>query len=106
MTQKETNLRSVFFLVIGILLLLSLVICIYIVSGESDLIKVSSEVVEVGTEKTSSGKVKIAVAYDVDGQPYRFDEYYYKGEIQVGDKVDIYYHDKNPTSVQTFKTKR
>ena len=106
MTQKETNLRSVFFLVIGILLLLSLVICIYIVSGESDLIKVSSEVVEVGTEKTSSGKVKIAVAYDVDGQPYRFDEYYYKGEIQVGDKVDIYYHDKNPTSVQTFKTKK
>ena len=49
MTQKETNLRSVLFLVIGILLLLSLIICIYIVSGESDLVKVTSEVTEIKT---------------------------------------------------------
>ena len=82
MTQKETNLRSVFFLVIGILLLLSLIICIYIVSGERDLIKVNAEVVEVGTGRTSNGKVKVAVTYDVDGQPYRFDEYYTKSELQ------------------------
>ena len=106
MTQKETNLRSVFFLVIGILLLLSLIICIYIVSGERDLIKVNAEVVEVGTGRTSNGKVKVAVTYDVDGQPYRFDEYYTKEKIQTGDKVEIYYHEKNPTSVQTFKTKK
>ena len=56
MARKETNLISVLFLVIGILLLLSLVICIYIVSGESDLVKISAEVVDVSGEDTSSGK--------------------------------------------------
>ena len=61
MTQKETNLRSVLFLVIGILLLLSLIICIYIVSAESDLIKISAEVVEVDTKRTSTGKVKLLI---------------------------------------------
>ena len=106
MTQKETNVRSIFFLVIGVLLLLSLVICIFIVSAESDLVKIKAEVVEVGTERTSSGKVKIAVTYDVDGQPYRYNEYYYKGEVQTGQNVEIFYHSKNPTSVQTFKTNK
>ena len=44
MTERETVLRSVLFLVIGILLLLSLVICVYIVSDERDLIKVEADV--------------------------------------------------------------
>ncbi|MBR6820763.1 MAG: hypothetical protein IKM55_00895 [Bacilli bacterium] len=106
MTQKETNLRSVLFLVIGILLLLSLIICIYIVSAESDLIKISAEVVEVDTKRTSTGKVKLVVNYDVNGQPYKYDNYMYKGEIQVGDKVSLYYHEKQPASVQPFKTNK
>lgn len=106
MTQKETNLRSVLFLVIGILLLLSLIICIYIVSAESDLIKISAEVVEVDTKRTSTGKVKLVVNYDVNGQPYKYDNYMYKGEVQVGDKVSLYYHEKQPASVQPFKTNK
>lgn len=106
MTQKETNLRSVVFLVIGILLLLSLIICIYIVSAESDLIKISAEVVEVDTKRTSTGKVKLVVNYDVNGQPYKYDNYMYKGEVQVGDKVSLYYHEKQPASVQPFKTNK
>lgn len=106
MTQKETNLRSVLFLVIGVLLLLSLIICIYIVSTESDLIKISAEVVEVDTKRTSTGKVKLIVNYDVNGQPYKYDNYMYKGEVQIGDKVPIYYHEKNPSSVQPFKTNK
>lgn len=106
MTQKETNLRSVLFLVIGILLLLSLVICIYIVSAESDLIKIAAEVVEVDTKRTSTGKVKLIVNYDVNGQPYKYDNYMYKGEVKIGDKVSLYYHEKNPSSVQPFKTNK
>ena len=61
MTQKETNLRSVLFLVIGILLLLSLVICIYIVSGESDLVKTSAVVTEVSKDSSGTGKTDISV---------------------------------------------
>ena len=105
MTQKETNLRSVLFLVIGILLLLLLVICIYIVSGESDLVKTSAVVTEVSKDSSGTGKTDISVTYDVDGQSYKYD-YYHKGEIEEGDKVTIYYHEKNPSSVQTFKTNK
>lgn len=105
MTQKETNLRSVLFLVIGILLLLSLVICIYIVSGESDLVKTTALVTEVSKDSGGTGKTDISVTYDVDGQSYKYD-YYHKGEVEEGDKVTLYYHEKNPSSVQTFKTNK
>ncbi len=97
MTQKETNFRSVLFLVIGILLLLSLVICIYIVSGERDLVKTSAEV------DSNNGEIVI-VTYDVDGQPYKYE--YGKGEYKTGDKVTIYYHENNPSLVQKFKTNK
>ena len=105
MTQKETNLRSVLFLVIGILLLLSLVICIYIVSGESDLVKTTALVTDVSKDSAGTGKIDISVTYDVDGQSYKYD-YYHKGEVEEGDKVTLYYHEKNPSSVQTFKTNK
>lgn len=105
MARKETNLISVLFLVIGILLLLSLVICIYIVSGESDLVRISAEVVDVSGEATSSGKSEISVIYDVDGQTYKY-SYYHKEEVKTGDNVTIYYHEKNPTMVQTFKVNK
>lgn len=104
MTQRETNLRSVLFLVIGILLLLSLVICLYIVSSESDLVKVTSEVTEI---KTNTEDIEIYVNYDVDGQSYK---YLYEPdnpeEYKMGDRVVIYYHEKAPSSVQTFKTSK
>ena len=105
MTQKETNLRSVLFLVIGILLLLSLVICIYIVSGENDLVKTKALVVEVNKDSSGTGKTDISVTYDVDGQSYKYD-YYHKGKVEEGEKVTIYYHENNPSSVQTFKTNK
>jgi hypothetical protein len=101
MTQKETNLRSVLFLVIGILLLLSLIICIYIVSGERDLVQVSSEVVELVDPETGG----LIVTYDVDGQTYRYD-YGPNTEYQVGDRINIYYHTTNPSLVQKFKTNK
>lgn len=46
-SNKEINVRSIIFLVIGILLVLSLVICIYIVSGERDLVSINATVVNV-----------------------------------------------------------
>ncbi len=105
MTERETNIRSVLFLVIGILLLLSLVICIYIVSSESDLQRTEAEVLEVVKDADGTGKNDVTVAYDVDGTTYKYN-FYYKKDIEVGDFVKMYYHQKNATSVTTFKTKK
>lgn len=103
MTERETNIRSVVFLVIGILLLLSLVICIYIVGSESDLVKISAEVLEVKKDADGTGKNDVTVLYEVDGTSYKYN-FYYKDKINEGDFIDIFYHEKNNTSVTTFKT--
>lgn len=105
MSSKETNIRSVLFLVIGILLLLSLVICIYIVSSESDLVETEALVKNVKEDADGSGKNDVTVEYEVDGVPYRYN-FYYNKEVSEGDTVNIYYHEKNNTSVTTFKTSK
>lgn len=105
MTVKETNLRSLLFLVIGILLLLSLIICVYIVSGERDLIKIEADVIEVKEDTSSEDKNSITIIYDVNGIQYEY-AYVTKNEFAIDDKVSIYYHEDNPTSVQTFKTNK
>lgn len=102
MTDRETNIRSVLFLVIGILLLLSLVICIYIVNGEKDLVKTEATVTEVKKDAGGTGKNNIKVIYEVDGKSYGYD-YYIKDDVNVNDKVTIYYHADKETSVTTFK---
>ena len=50
MTDRDINIRSVLFLVIGILLVLSLIICIYIVVNEKDLVKTEASVIEVNKD--------------------------------------------------------
>ena len=105
MSSKETNIRSVLFLVIGTLLLLSLVICIYIVSSESDLVETEALVKNVKEDADGSGKNDVTVEYEVDGVPYRYN-FYYNKEVSEGDTVNIYYHEKNNTSVTTFKTSK
>lgn len=105
MTDRETNLRSVLFLVIGILLLLSLVICILIVGGESDLVEVAAEVSSVSSEPDSSGKYEVQLIYEVDSVSYQY-VYTTKETVSRGEKVKIFYHSKNKTSVQSFKTSK
>lgn len=102
MTDRETNIRSVLFLVIGILLLLSLVICIYIVSGEKDLVEIDSTVIEVKKDANGTGKNEVTVVYDVDGTSYEYN-FYSKEDVNVDDKVPIFYHSENATSVTTYK---
>ena len=51
MTNKEINIRSIIFLIIGILLVLSLVICIYIVNSQKDLKTVDAIVTNVKEDK-------------------------------------------------------
>lgn len=105
MTERETVLRSVLFLVIGILLLLSLVICVYIVSDERDLIKVEADVTDVTKDVDGTGKNDVTISYEVDGVTYH-DNFYYKDDVNVDDKIPIYYHENNVESIKTFKTSK
>lgn len=105
MTERETVLRSVLFLVIGILLLLSLVICVYIVSDESDLIKVEADVTDVTKDVDGTGKNDVTISYEVDGVTYH-DNFYYKDDVNIDDKIPIYYHENDVKSIKTFKTSK
>lgn len=105
MTERETNLRSVLFLVIGILLLLSLVICIYIVNDERDLVKTEADVISVTKDVDGTGKNDVTLSYEVDGVAYRYN-FYYKDDVNVDDKITIYYHEKSVTTIKTFKTSK
>ena len=105
MTDKEVSFRSIIFLVIGILLLLSLVICIYIVNDDRDLVMVSATVVDVKKDSEGTGKNDVTVSYMVDNTFYNYN-FYYKDDVNVGDSIDIYYHSKSVTSVKTFKVSK
>lgn len=105
MTEKEINLKSVLFLIIGILLLLSLVICIYIVNGERDLVSVEANVIDVKKDENGTGKNDITVSYDIAGTSYNYN-FYYKDNVNINDKITLYYHEKNVNTVTTFKTNK
>ena len=105
MTNKEVNLRSILFLVVGILLLLSLVICIYIVRRDRDLVQTKAEVIDVKKDSDGTGKNDVTVIYDVGNTSYRYN-FYYKDEVNIEDQINVYYHKNNPTVVQTFKTSK
>ena len=105
MTEKETMLRSVLFLVIGILLLLSLIVCIFLVGRESDLVKINASVIDVKKDVDGTGKNNVKIAYNVDGTVYNYN-FETKKDLNVDDEYVIYYHKKKVNSVQDYKTSK
>ncbi len=105
MTNKEINIRSIIFLVIGILLVLSLVICIYIVNSQRDLKSVEAIVTNVKEDKDGTGKNDVTVIYEVDGTSYKY-SFYYRDDIRVDDKLNIFYHEKTPNEVQAYRVSK
>lgn len=105
MTDKEISFRSIIFLVIGLLLLLSLIICINIVNSDKDLVLISATVIDVKEDSEGTGKNDVTVSYMVDNTFYNYN-FYYKDDIKVGETIDVYYHSKNVTSVQSYKTSK
>ena len=105
MTNKEISIRSIIFLVIGILLVLSLVICIYIVNSQRDLKAVEAIVTNVKEDKDGTGKNDVTVIYEVDGTSYKYN-FYYRDDIKVDDKLNIYYHVKTPNEVQAYRVSK
>jgi hypothetical protein len=104
-TNKEINIRSIIFLVIGILLVLSLVICIYIVNSQRDLKSVEAIVTNVKEDKDGTGKNDVTVIYEVDGTSYKY-SFYYRDDIRVDDKLNIFYHEKTPNEVQAYRVSK
>ena len=105
MSDRETNLRSIVFVIIGVLLLLSLIICIYLTNGEKDLVPIDAKVINVKKDSDGTGKNDVIVTYDVNNITYEY-RFYYRDDVNVDDKITIYYHENNVTSVQTFKTSK
>ena len=105
MTNKEISIRSLVFLVIGILLVLSLVICINIVNSEKDLVATNATVIKIKEDKDGTGKNDITAVYDVGKTTYQYN-FYYRDDIKVDDEIKIYYHEKDVTSVQVSKTSK
>ncbi|MBQ4030702.1 MAG: hypothetical protein II625_02995 [Bacilli bacterium] len=103
--DKETKLRSVLFFVIGFLLVLSLLICIYIVAGESKLVPVEATVVNVTKDAGGVGIDNVEISYTVDGSVYGtyFDS---KKDLKNGDKINVYYYSNDYTQVKYSKTSK
>ena len=105
MTEKETMLRSVLFLVIGILLLLSLIVCIFLVVRESDLVKIDATVIDAKNDVNGTGKNNVKIAYTVDGTVYNY-SFETKKSLNIDDSYSIYYHKNKVNSVQDYKTSK
>lgn len=105
MSDREISLKSIIFLIIGILLVLSLVICIYLVNSEKDLVKISAVVTSVKEDSDGTGKNDITVSYNINNIYYDY-SFNYKDDIKLNDKVDIYYHENEPVKVQSYKTSK
>ena len=103
MAQRESTLRSVLFLVVGALLVFSLIVCIFIFLGEKDLVKTEATVIKVLKDADGTDTHNITVTYDVNGILYEY-TLNYKEDVNVDDKIVVYYHGDNVTTVQTFKT--
>lgn len=93
--KKNKFGKEIFFLFIGLLLLLSLILCVYAVSLDREYIQTTANVVEVTEDK-------VVYSYLVKGETYKCKS---KGkkDIKEGDKVKIYYHKNN---VEKTKLKR
>ena len=93
MTEKETIFRSVLFLVIGILLLISLIVCIYIFSYEKSFAPIEATIEEVVKDKKNTNINHYVAVYQAPEKEYRA-EFSTKANYKKGDKIKIYYNTK------------
>ena len=103
--DKETKLRSILFFAIGFLLILSLIICIYIIAGERDLVPVEGVVTNVTKDSGKVGVNNVAVKYTVDGKELTF-SLTTKKDYKAGDKINVYYHENDKDQVKYYKTSK
>ena len=105
MSDRESNIKTVLFLVIGILLLLSLVVCIFIVGQESEYVQTEAYVAEITKDAGGSGKNSVILNYDVGGTTYGY-TYETKEDLNTNQKVTIFYDKKTPKYATVEKTSK
>lgn len=105
MSDRESNIKTVLFLVIGILLLLSLVVCIFIVGQESEYVQTEAYVAEITKDAGGSGKNSVILNYDVAGTTYGY-TYETKEDLNTNQKVTIFYDKKTPKYATVEKTSK
>lgn len=97
--KKESISKEIVFLVIGFLLLISLIVCVYVISLDREYILTSASVTEV-----MKSEDKAIYTYNVKGVEY---EYLAKrNNYNLEDKVQIYYHKENPGKAKLNKTNK
>ena len=94
--KKNKFGKEIFFLVIGLLLLLSLVLCVYAISLDREYIQTTANVVEVTD-------TKVTYSYFVKGEEH-FSKSNVKKKIKEGDKVKLYYHKDNVADAKLNRT--
>ena len=77
--KKNKFGKEIFFLFIGFLLLLSIILCVYVISEDREYIQTTANVVEVN-------KNEVVYSYFVKGEE-KFSKSKKKDGIKVGDKV-------------------
>lgn len=102
MRDKDKKMKSIVFLVIGIIFLLSLVVCIYITYSEKDLKETTAEVTNFNVALSGSKK-NVTIIYTVDGVSYS-SSFYTEDNLTIGDTIKIYYHEKDATVAKLYKT--
>lgn len=85
--KKKGVIKEYVFLFIGLLLLISLFICIYLVNLDRQYIHTTATIVDVVDMGETN---KVTLNYNVSGDSYDY-EVSYAGDVIVGDKVDLYY---------------
>lgn len=99
---KKGTVKEYVFLFIGLLLLISLFICIYLVNLDRQYIHTTATIVDVVELEDTN---KVTLNYNVAGDSYDY-EVSYKGEVIVGNKVDLYYFKEDFSIAKLSKTNK
>ena len=99
---KKGTVKEYVFLFIGLLLLISLFICIYLVNLDRQYIHTTATISDVVELEDTN---KVTLNYNVAGESYDY-EVSYKGEVIVGDKVDLSYFKENFAIAKLNKTNK
>lgn len=94
--KKNKFGKEIFFLFIGFLLLLSLILCVYVISVDREYIQTTAIVEKVTDDK-------ITYSYVVKDEEYKCKSKKKDG-IKVGDKIKLYYHKNNVEQAKLNRT--
>lgn len=97
--KKESISKEIVFLFIGFLLLISLIVCVYVISLDREYIQTTAVVSEV-----LESEDKVVYTYMVKGEEYECKAK--RNEAKLGDRVRLYYHSDNVKKAKLNKTSK